>query len=94
MKKSLTDKYRKIFDIVREELNILDPIGVVKCNSNLVDEYDTETRMIIPLIDDYSDHKTFAKKICEIFANTTGEQLRLEKCYQCAKNILEKSKTL
>ena len=94
MEKIFKDKYKKIFCIVREELNKIDPIGVVKYNSNLVDEYDMENQMIIPLINDYSDYKEFAKKICEILTNATGEQLQPENCYECAKNILDKSKIL
>jgi len=94
MDKSFTDKHKKIYYIVREELNKIDPLGVIKCNENLIDEYDMETKIIIPLINNYSDYKEFAKKICEIMSLATGEQLQPDNYYTCAKNILEKSKNL
>ena len=87
-------KYKRLFEIVREELNKVDPIGVVMDNDNLNDEYDLENQEIIPIIKNYTDYKEFAKKICEIFVKSTEMKLQPNEFYQCAKNILEKTKNL
>ena len=86
----------KIFNIVREELNRVDPIGVFgeSEESLLIDEYDLESQEILPLIKNYTDYKEFAKKICEIFFNTTEINLTPEEFYECAKNILERTKNI
>lgn len=49
---------------------------------------------IIPLINKYTDYKEFANKICEIFIESTEMKLCPEQFYECAKNILEKTKNL
>lgn len=87
-------KYKKLFEIVREELNKIDPIGVVIDNDNLNDEYDLENQEIITLIRNYTDYKEFAKKICEIFIKSTNMKFQPKEFYECAKNILEKTKNI
>ena len=89
-----TNQYDFLFNIVRNELNIVDPIGIIcdKDKTKLVDEYDIENREIIPLINKYDDHKQFANKICEIFIKSTEIKFSAEMFYECAKNILKKSK--
>ena len=92
MDKFYDDRSKKLFYIIREELNDFDPLGVIKNNPTLVDEYDMENKLIISVLNNYSDYKEFAEKICEIFISTTGEKVRVEDGYKCAKNILEKVK--
>ena len=87
-------KYKNMFNIIREELNRVDPIGVIKDNKNLEDEYDLENQEILTLIKKYTDPKEFAKKICEIFIKTTKMHLTPDEFFDCAKNILEKTKDL
>ena len=87
-------KYKKMFNIVREELNRVDPIGVINNNESLNDEYDLENQEILTLIKKYADPKEFAEKICEIFVKSTEIELTPEEFFECAKNILEKTKDL
>ena len=86
--------YKDVFDIIREELNKVDPLGAIASNSMLIDEYDTENQKIITLINDYSNYKEFAEKICEIFIESTEMKFNPQNFYECAKNILEKTKNL
>lgn len=103
--------YKAIFNIVRKELNKVDPIGVVTSEEDvdevyptledkhffeetIANEYDMENIEIIPLINKYTDYKEFANKICEIFIESTEMKLCPEQFYECAKNILEKTKNL
>ena len=37
-------KTNAMFEIVRTELNKVDPVGVVIANKNLIDEYDSEIK--------------------------------------------------
>ena len=92
--KNEKEKYKKMFNIVREELNIIDPIGVVCDNENLNDEYDLENQEILAVIKNYTDYKEFAEKICEIFVKSTNIKLNPEEFYKCAKNILERTKNI
>ena len=87
-------KEDKLFLIIREELNKVDPIGVFKHNPNVIDEYDLENERILPFVTLYSDHIEFAKKICEIVSKTTCLNLHPEWFYECAENILNKAKQL
>jgi hypothetical protein len=88
--------YKEIFNIVREEINKVDPIGVVDDSQlpYVIDEYDMENQEIITIIKKYDDYKELANKICEIFIETTEMKLKPELFYECAKNILEKTKKL
>ena len=104
-------KYKETFNIVRKELNKVDPIGVVTAEEDvdevyptpedkkffeesIANEYDMENARIIPIIENYTDYKELANKICEIFVETTEMKLKPELFYECAKNILEKTKKL
>ena len=105
------NKYKTIFNIVRKELNKVDPIGVVTAEEDIdkeyptpedkkffeesiANEYDMENAEIIPIIENYTDYKEFASKICEIFIKSTEMKLLPEQFYECAKNILEKTKDI
>lgn len=109
--KEYKKKYKNLFNIVRFELNKVDPIGVVSdeedvdevyqtpedkkfLEESIANEYDMENAEIIPIIKNYTNYKDFANKICEIFINSTGMKFSPEMFYECAKNILEKSKNL
>ena len=87
-------KYKKMFNIVREELNRVDPIGIIENNKNLEDEYDLENQEILTLIKKHTDPKEFAEKICEIFVKSTEIELSPDEFFECAKNILDKIKDL
>ena len=90
----LKNKYKVMFNIVREELNKIDPLGVVLTNPVLVDEYDFENQKILTLIKNYSDYKDLSNKICEIFIESIGINFLPEEFYECAKNILERTHNL
>ena len=85
---------KNIFDIVREELNRLDPLGVVLGNDKLIDEYDLECEKKLEQIKNYTDYKKFAKKICEIFMETTEMKLKPKIFFECAKNILNRTTSI
>ena len=87
-------KTNAMFEIVRTELNKVDPVGVVIANKNLIDEYDSEIKKILAIIDSQADYKTFAEKICEIFIDSTELDLTPENFFDCAKNILERENKL
>ena len=91
---NLKTKYKSMFNIVRDELNKIDPIGVVLDNPNLIDEYDFENQKILTFVQQTSDYKELADKICEIFIESTGINLNPEEFYECSKNILEKIQKL
>lgn len=92
--KDFKNKYITLFNIVREELNKVDPIRAVLNNPNLVDEYDLENKKILTVIKNCSDYKDLSNKICEVFIESTGINFRPEIFYECAKNILEKTRNL
>ena len=53
-------KYKKMFNIIREELNRVDPIGVIKDNKNLEDEYDLANLVVKYLLKDGYDVERFS----------------------------------
>ena len=67
-------------------------IGVLNHNPNIVDEYDLKNERILPLVEKYTDNIEFATKICEIVDGITCLNLNAKSFYECAKNILYKSK--
>ncbi len=89
-----TKQYKQLFTIIRNELNALDPLGVVLDNPNLLDEYNLETQEIILLLKDNLDYKTLATKICDIFVKTTNMDFLPRTFEPCAKSILQKSKNI
>ena len=89
-----TKQYKQLFNIIRDELNTLDPLGVVLDNPNLNDEYDLETQEIILLLKEDLNYKTLATKICDIFVKTTNMDFLPKTFEPCAKNILQKTKKL
>ena len=92
--KVMNDKSNKMFAIVREELNNLDILGVVKDNKKLVDEYDLENQMILARLKEDMDYIGLAKIIKEIFEINLAEKFNEEIVFNTAKNILEKIKKL
>lgn len=89
---NLKTKYKSMFNIVRDELNKVDPIGVVLDNQNLIDEYDFENQKILSSINEVNDYKDLANIICDVFIKSTKSNFDAEEFYDCAKNILEKIK--
>ena len=87
-------KYDTMFNVIRNELNKIDPLGVVLGNKNLINEYDFETLKILEIIHEKIDYKDFSNKICEIFIQSTEMDFKPENFYDCAKNILKKLETL
>lgn len=87
-------KTNAMFEIVRTELNKVDPLGIVFSNKNLIDEYDSENKKILAIVETQTDYKEFAKKICEIFIDSTELDLTPENFFDCAKNILERKNKL
>ena len=87
-------KYKKMFCVVKEELNKIDPLGVVLENPNLCDEYDYENQKILTMIKDSENYTDLAQKMCDIFKETTNMNFTPEYFYESAKNILNRIKNL
>ena len=87
-------KYKKMFCVVKEELNKIDPLGVVLENPNLCDEYDYENKKILTMIKDSENYTDLAQKMCDIFKETTNMNFTPEHFYESAKNILNRIKNL
>ncbi|MBQ8425136.1 MAG: hypothetical protein IJX17_03830 [Clostridia bacterium] len=79
------------FLIVREELNKVDPLGIID-NEKLVNEYDLENEYILTHLYKVKDEFELAEKIAEIFFNTCDIKSTSDKWLTCAKNILNKIK--
>ena len=90
----LKEKYKKMFCVVREELNKADPLGVVLENPNLCDEYDYENQKILTIINNCDNYTNLAEKMCEIFKESTKINFLPEHFYESAKNILNRIKNL
>ena len=82
--------YKEMYNKIRNELNILDPLGVVKNNPKLFDEYNLESESILSILNKVVDYKDLAYSICEIFENTTELSYKKSQFYNCSKNILDK----
>ena len=87
-------KYKEMFNIVRDELNRIDPIGIVEDNENLVDEYDLENQEILTQIDKCSDYIALSVKIAEIFTKYIGIPYTPQEFEKCAKNIMDRVKQI
>ena len=83
-------EYEKLFEIIRVELNKLDPLKIISSNKNLIDEYDFENQKIISIFNDSNNYKLLANRICVIFNESTKSNFSAKTFYDCAKNILEK----
>ena len=90
----LKEKYKAMFNIVKEELNKADPLGVVIENPNLYSEYDYENQKILTIIKDCKNHIELSEKMCEIFNETTKSNFIPEHFYESAKNIFNRIKNL
>ena len=77
-----------MFAIIREELNNLDILGVLKDNKQLIDEYDLENQMILANLKEDMDYIGLARRMKEIFKDTLGEKFNEEIFFNTAKNIL------
>ena len=89
-----TKKYKQMFSIVRDELNRVDPIGVVGDNENLVDEYDIENQAILTHIGKCSDHIELSEIMADIFTKYIGSPYTPQEFEECAKNILDRIKNI
>lgn len=90
MNKEIKKLYKKQFQIIREELNKVDPLGVILDNPNLIDEYDLETQKILVSLNKISNYIELAKIITNIFKETVNEDYDEKLFYDCAKNIYNK----
>ena len=86
----LKKKYKEMFSIVKEELNKIDPLGVVLENPNLCDEYDYENQKILTVLSDCKNHLELAEKMCDIFKESTNMNFVSEHFYESAKNIFNR----
>lgn len=94
MNKELKLKYIRMFDIVRSELNKVDPMGLEPDKSCPIDEYNPETERVLAKIKDGMDYVELAKHIGAIFTEMFGKDFSEEMFYDCAKNILEQISAL
>lgn len=87
---SIIVKYNLVFNIVREELNNLDPMGIQPGIVCPADEYDLEANMIVKKLSNAKDYETLAQEIRSIFNEMFDENFNIEVFYKCAKNILNR----
>lgn len=89
--KSKKDKYKFDFNIVREEINLLDPMGLSPKKSTPIDEYDVKVEMILTKLNKTDDYSLLAKEMQAIFNNMFDEDFKEEMFYDCAKRIIERT---
>jgi len=90
--KNKLSNYKKQFAIIREELNKVDPLGVI--NDNLIDEYDLENQYILAKLKYVQSPIQLAEIIAQIFKKTCNIKTTKEEWIDCAKNILNKINNL
>ncbi|MBD5132791.1 MAG: DUF1871 family protein [Clostridiales bacterium] len=82
-------KYELIFNIIRTELNKVDPMGLCPGEFAPINEYDPETAMVVNKIKDVENYVELAKEISIVFDEMFGEKFDESSFYNCAHNILE-----
>lgn len=90
MPKAQKIKHKNTFDIVRNELNKVDPMGLKPDEFSPIDEYDPETEMVLAQIKYGMEYIELAKHIASIFSKMFDERFSEDAFYDCAKNILER----
>lgn len=90
MQNNKKQEYSEMFDIVRNELNKLDPMGLTPGDCCPIDEYDSETETVLTKLKNDTDYVQLAKDMCEIFSQMFDEKFSESIFYDCAKNILAK----
>ena len=89
--RSKKDKYKFDFNIVREEINLLDPMGLSPGKSTPIDEYDMEVETILTKLNKTDDYFLLAKEMQTIFNNMFDENFQEEIFFDCAKRIIERT---
>lgn len=89
MKNKNTVKYRKSFEIIRTELNRVDPMGLFPEQFAPIDEYDNETEMILSKIKSETNYIVLSDIIAAVFSEMFDEAFSKEMFYNCAGNILK-----
>lgn len=89
--KSKKDKYKFDFNIVREEINFLDPMGLSPGESVPFDEYNVEVEMILTKLNKTDDYTLLAKEMQEIFNKMFDENFSEKIFFDCAKRIIERT---
>ncbi len=89
--KSKKDKYKIDFNIVREELNLLDPMGLSPGKFTPIDEYNVEIETILIKSNKTDDYSILAKEMQAIFNKMFDENFKEEMFYDCAKRIIERT---
>ena len=83
-----------MLDIVRSELNKVDPMGLKPDESCPTNEYDLEAEMVLAQIKEGMELVELAKQIALIFSKMFGKDFSESMFYDCAKNILEQISAL
>ncbi|MDE6029510.1 MAG: hypothetical protein K2F90_04235 [Clostridiales bacterium] len=83
-------KYKKSLDIVRDELNKVDPMWLKPAEFAPRDEYELEAEMVFSQIKEGVTCVELAKNIAVIFTQTFGEEYSEDAFYDCARNILDR----
>ncbi len=89
--KSKKDKYKFDFNIVREEINLLDPMDLSHGKSTPINEYDVEVETILTKLNKTDDYTLLAKEMQAIFNKMFDEDFKEEMFYDCAKRIIERT---
>ena len=80
----------KLYEIVKGEINKLDPMGLFpECPT---DEYDIEIERILPEIESAETEKVLAEKMANILNEMFDEKFSAKKFVKCAENIMKKCK--
>ena len=77
------------FNIIRDELNKLDPMKLYPGTICPIDEYDPEVAMILAILKKDLSYIELSKNISEIFSQMFGNFFSEKLFYNCAKKILE-----
>lgn len=90
MNKALKIKHKKMLDIVRNELNQVDPMGFRHDESCPIEEYNLEAEMVLAQIKEGIELVELAKQIALIFSKMFGKDFEESMFYDCARNILDR----
>lgn len=81
--------YFEMFNIVRNELNKADPMGLQPGVFAPADEYAPETTKILAKLRSGIDYIELSQRISAVFLEMFDEKFSKTVFYACAKNILE-----
>ena len=83
-------KYKLMFDIVRDELNKVDPMNLCPGSLAPIDEYEPETTRIMAALKNVTNTIELSQVVVKVFFIVLGEAFSENYFNSCAQNILDR----